>query len=142
MKNTLNAIWAVVFLHLPLDVLALEPGAAVSVTPLIRTTHSWDGQPIVYPAGQAEITGMSIEIAPGAETGWHRHPVPSFAVMLQGTLEVKLKDGRVKRLQAGEALIEVVNTDHIGRNVGDIPVKLVLFYAGVVGQALTTQEKP
>jgi quercetin dioxygenase-like cupin family protein len=142
MKNTLNAIWAVVFLHLPLNVLALEQGGAVSVTPLIRTTHSWDGKPIVYPAGQAEITGMSIEIAPGAETGWHRHPVPSFAVILQGTLEVKLKDGRVKRLQAGEALIEVVNTDHIGRNVGDIPVKLVLFYAGVVGQVLTTQEKP
>ena len=85
---------------------------------------------------------MSIEIAPGAETGWHRHPVPSFAVILQGTLEVKLKDGRVKRLQAGEALIEVVNTDHIGRNICDIPVKLVLFFAGVVGRALPPQENP
>jgi hypothetical protein len=29
---------------------------------------------------------------------------------------------------------------HNGRAVGDVPVKLAVFYAGAVGQALTTKE--
>ncbi len=81
-----------------------------------------------------------IEIAPGAETGWHLHPVPSFGLVLEGTLEVTLKEGQVKRLQAGEALAEVVDTLHNGRNVGNIPAKIVVFYTGAVGQALTIKE--
>ncbi|MBA3695331.1 MAG: cupin domain-containing protein [Methylotenera sp.] len=126
-----------VFLYFPFTASALEPSANIKVTPLIQSTQSWDAAPIVYPKGQAQITGLMIEIAPGADTGWHQHPAPSFAVITQGTLEVKLKDGKVKRLQAGDALIEVVNTDHIGRNVGEVPVKIIVFYAGAVGQVLT-----
>jgi quercetin dioxygenase-like cupin family protein len=61
-------------------------------------------------------------------------------MVLEGTLEVTLQDGGVKRLQAGDALAEVVNTPHNGHNVGDIPVKLVVFYAGTVGQALSIKE--
>jgi hypothetical protein len=43
--------------------------------------------------------------------------------MLEGTLDLTLDDGRVKRLKAGEALAEVVNRSHNGRNVGSSPVK-------------------
>jgi quercetin dioxygenase-like cupin family protein len=116
---------------------ALEETSAVKVTPIVAGTASWNGQPVVYPQGQAEITGMMIEIASGAETGWHGHPIPSFAVVLEGTLEVTLKDGQKKRVGPGEGLIEVVATLHNGRNVGKVPVKLIVFYAGAVGQALT-----
>ena len=116
---------------------ALEVTRAVKVTPLLRTTTSWDGNPVVYPRGQAEITGIIIELAVGGETGWHEHPVPSFAVVLEGTLEVTLRDGRRNRLGPGEALVEVVDTAHNGRNVGDRPVKLVVFYAGEAGRGLT-----
>lgn len=124
---------------IPAGASALEVTPAVNVTPLVRTTTSWDGSPVVYPQGPAEITGMVIEIAAGAETSWHSHPVPSFAVVLEGTLEVTLKDGRKKRLAAGEALVEVVDMLHKGRNVGTQPVKLVVFYAGAVGKALTVK---
>jgi quercetin dioxygenase-like cupin family protein len=116
---------------------ALDVSAAIKVKPLVKSTSSWNGAPLVYPQGQAEISGMMIEIAPGADTGWHGHPVPSFGVVLEGTLEVTLKDGRKKRVGPGEALIEVVNTLHIGRNIGAQPVKLIVFYAGTSGLALT-----
>lgn len=116
---------------------ALDITPAVKVTPLVKATTSWNGAPVVYPRGQAEITGMLIEIAAGAQTGWHGHPVPSFAVMLEGTLEVELRDGRKKRVGPGEALIEVVDTLHNGRNVGAQPVKLVVFYAGATGMPLS-----
>jgi quercetin dioxygenase-like cupin family protein len=119
---------------------ALEQSASVKVTKLMQTPSSWNGAPLAYPSGQAEITGMLIEIAPGAETGWHLHSVPSFGYILEGELEVSLKDGAVKRLAAGQALAEVVNTLHNGRNVGRGPVKLVVFYAGAVGSTLTTKE--
>lgn len=124
---------------IPCGAMALETAPAIKVTPLVRTTTSWDERPIAYPQGQAEITGMLIEIAAGAETGWHAHPVSSFAYVLEGTLEVTLKDGRKKRLTAGEALVEVVDTLHNGRNVGGQPVKLIVFYAGAVGRPLTVK---
>ena len=60
--------------------------------------------------------------------------------MLEGELEIQLKNGVLKRLKAGEALVEVINTLHNGRNTGSIPVKLVVFYAGAVGQKLTVNE--
>jgi len=120
---------------------AVEPNAAVKATTGLKVSQSWDGTTLKYPQGDVEITGMQIEIAPGGSTGWHLHTVPSFGVVLSGTLEVQLKDGRVKRLQAGDMLAEVVNTLHNGRAVGDAPVKLVVFYAGVKGQILTHKEE-
>lgn len=124
-------------LCLPLGALALDNTSSVKVTPILKTTQSWDGKPIVYPEGQAEITGLLVEIAPGGEAGWHEHPVPSFGMVLEGTLEITQKNGQVKRLQAGEALAEVVSTLHNGRSVGKQPVKIIVFYAGATGKALT-----
>lgn len=119
---------------------ALDPSPPIKVTTVLNTSTSWDGKPLEYPVGQAVVTGMVIEIAPGAETGWHLHSIPSFALILEGELEVRLKDGSANRLQAGQALAEVVNTLHNGRNVGTLPVKLVVFYTGAVGKALTEKE--
>lgn len=119
---------------------ALDASQSIKITPLLKSTTSWNGAPLAYPAGEAEVTGMVVEIAVGAETGWHSHSVPSFGMMLEGRLEVSLKDGRTKTLHQGDALIEVVNTLHNGKNIGDTPVKIVVFYAGAVGSQLT--EKP
>ena len=119
---------------------SLEQSASIKISTVLKVESSWDGKPIVYPQGKAEITGMVIEIAPGGETGWHLHPVPSFGMVLEGELEVQLRNGEVKRLKSGEALAEVVNTLHNGRNVGSVPVKLVVFYAGAVGQKLSVKE--
>jgi len=122
------------------DAFALEQSPAVQVLTVLKAESSWDGKPIEYPAGKAEVTGMVIEIAPGGETGWHLHPVPSFGMVLEGELEVRLKNGATKRLKSGEALAEVVDVSHNGRNVGSVPVKLVVFYIGSVGQQISVKE--
>ena len=130
---------------LPFAASAIEPSSTVKVTPLLKTTQSWNGAPIKYPEGQAEFTSLMVEIAPGGETSWHEHPVPSFGMLLEGTLEISLTDGRKKLMKAGEALAEVIATPHNGRNVGTTPVKLIVFYAGAVDQKLTvprTDAKP
>jgi quercetin dioxygenase-like cupin family protein len=122
---------------LPFAANAIEPSATVKVTPLLKTKQSWNGAPIQYPEGQAEISALMIEIAPGGETNWHEHPVPSFGMLLEGTLEISLPDGKKKLMKAGEALAEVIATPHNGRNVGTTPVKLIVFYAGAVDKQLT-----
>jgi len=136
-KAVFPVILALVFQS---DAFSLEQAASVQVSTVLKAETSWDGKPIVYPEGKPEITGMLIEIAPGGETGWHLHPVPSFGMVLEGELEVQLKNGAVKRLKPGEALAEVVNTLHNGRTIGSVPVKIVVFYAGTVGQKLSVKE--
>lgn len=117
---------------------ALDNSATVKVTPLLKTTASWDGRPIVYPQGQAEITALIVEIAAGAQTGWHEHPVPSFAYVLEGTLEVTRSTGETKLLRSGDVLPEVVNTLHNGRALEGKSVKLLVFYTGVVDGKIST----
>ena len=48
---------------------ALEASKAIKITPLLKSDSSWNDVPITYPEGKAEITGMLVEIAVGAETG-------------------------------------------------------------------------
>lgn len=116
---------------------ALDNSSAVKVTPLLKTSTSWDGQPIVYPQGQAEVTALIVEIAAGGQTGWHEHPVPSFAYVLEGTLEVRRANGERKLLHVGDTLPEVVNTLHNGRAMDGASVKLLVLYTGAAGQKLS-----
>ncbi|WP_374584111.1 cupin domain-containing protein [Pseudoduganella sp.] len=135
--KTLTATVAALAMFAAQPASALDQSASVKVTSLLKSNASWNGAPLAWPAGQAEVTALQIEIAAGAETGWHMHPVPSFAYVLEGELEVGLKDGSLKRFAAGQALAEVVGTMHNGRNVGSGPVKLVVFYVGAAGSTLT-----
>lgn len=119
---------------------AADPHPGLKSTVVLKATSSWDGKPIVYPTGKPEVTGIVMEIAPGAETGWHLHPASSFGYVMEGELEVHLKDGSVKKLKAGDALAEVVNTLHNGHNVGSTPVRIAVFYVGIEGQPLFVRE--
>jgi quercetin dioxygenase-like cupin family protein len=104
---------------------------------LLETTTSWNGENIEYPEGIAKITALKIEIEPGAETGWHHHPVPSFAYIIQGELEIILDNGEKTTATAGEVIAEVTNRIHNGKNTGDKTLILVVFYTGTEGSTLT-----
>ena len=117
-------------------VLAGDYDSGVAVKLLKKTTVTGNGQKIVYPqTDRAEVTALTVELAPGAETGWHKHPVPVYAYVLSGRLSVELADGTQLSYGAGEAAIEVVDTLHNGRNTGREPVRLVVFYLGAEGTA-------
>ena len=111
--------------------------APVSAKSLMETVSSWNGHGLSYPQGNAKITALEITVAPGAETGWHHPPVPSLAYILEGSLEIRLRDGTSKRFKAGQAVAEVVNTEHNGRNPGDRPTRLIVFYVGTTDRPLT-----
>ena len=121
-------------------VLAIDGSDMIKATPVLKTQRTWIGQDIVYPEGQAEMSGVVIEMVPGGETGWHKHPVPSVGYVIEGQLEVHFKNGDVKKLNAGEAAAEAVDVWHNGVNVGEGPVKLVVFYVGTANSKLTERE--
>jgi quercetin dioxygenase-like cupin family protein len=99
--------------------------------------QTWDGGSLISPAGTAEVTPVLIEIPVGGETGWHKHPMITIGYMLQGDLEVALQDGRKHQFHAGEAAAEVIDTFHNGKNIGNVPVKIVVFYVGAPGETTT-----
>ncbi|AGA92069.1 cupin domain-containing protein [Thioflavicoccus mobilis 8321] len=112
--------------------------AGVSSVILERGTTTADGAPIAYPCtDRPEVTAAEVTIAPGAETGWHKHPIPLYAYVQQGELEVRLDDGRVSSFHGGDVIFEVVDTWHNGKNVGDDEVKLIVFYLGIAGEPTT-----
>jgi quercetin dioxygenase-like cupin family protein len=104
---------------------------AVRATPLLCTSQNTIGQAIEYPkSGTPEVTALLVEIPPGQETGWHKHPVPIFAYVLSGTLTVEFASGEKHEFHQGQALAEAVETPHNGFNAGTDPVKLVVFAMG------------
>jgi quercetin dioxygenase-like cupin family protein len=120
----------ILFLLAHTTALSSEFRYGVQVQENLSTTQTWDGAPIQYPSGTAKVTGAIITLPPGAETGWHLHPIPCFALILEGDLVVELKDGRTKKLKVGDTLAEVIGTPHNGKNMGKVPLKIAVFYAG------------
>lgn len=117
-----------------LPAFAADYSSGVMAKVLTKTSVTGNGQKIIYPlTDRAEVTAMTVELAPGAETGWHKHPVPVYAYVVAGVLTVEVEGGKQLSFNAGDAIIEVVDTLHNGRNSGREPVKLAVFYLGSAG---------
>ncbi|WP_028449073.1 MULTISPECIES: cupin domain-containing protein [Chitinibacter] len=112
----------------------------VTATVVFKSGKTANGQPILYPTTDApEATMLHVEIPVGKETGWHQHPVPGYAYILNGALTVYLKDGSSNTFRAGQGFAEVENTLHNGKNEGNEPVKLVVVFTGIAGQPVTVK---
>ena len=119
---------------------ALDAGT-VSVDVLAKSASSWNGATLPsYPTGQPEVTILKISIPPRVQLPLHQHPVINAGVLSQGELTVVTKEGKTLHLKAGDPIVEVVNTWHYGINEGDEPAEIIVFYAGIQGEPLTTNE--
>lgn len=106
----------------------------VAVEKLMVSSTTYTGQPLSYlKTGQPEVTALLVRVPPGGETGWHQHPVPVYAYMLEGELTVAMKDGKRYRFGKGEVILEVQNILHNGYNSGAGEASLVVFYTGATG---------
>ena len=108
--------------------------SGVEASLILKTTTTTGHYPAKYLSTERpEITVMKVEIKPGAETGWHSHPVPLYAYVLEGDLTVEAKGGKTYQFTAGDAIVEFVNVPHNGKNLGTKPVVLIAFYTGEIG---------
>ncbi len=114
----------------------------VKATRILTSTTASNGQKLSYlRTDNPEVTAMMVEIPPGAETGWHIHAVPVYAYMLAGSISVEMEGGKKYDFKEGEAIFEVMNTPHNGRNNGTKAARLVVFYTGEVGKPNVTRVK-
>jgi quercetin dioxygenase-like cupin family protein len=129
----LRKCWFVICLLLaPSLVFAAEYSGGVQAKVILKASTTGNGVPIAYlKTDQPEITAMTVDILPGAQTGWHSHPIPVYAYVMSGCLTVFI-EGTIspRTFNAGDIIIEVVNARHNGINEGKDPVKLIVFYTG------------
>ena len=115
-----------------------KQAAPIVIRELAKSIQSWNGKTLpAYPKGQPEITILRITIPAGTRLDAHSHPVINAGVLLSGQLTVVTADGQTLHLEAGEAVVEVVNTWHYGFNEGKVPAEIVVFYAGTAGAPVT-----
>ena len=114
---------------------------AAKVEVLAKTTSSWNGAELPhYPKGQPEITILRITVPPRSRLPVHEHPVINAGVLLKGQLTVVTNDNEVLHLKAGDSIVELVNKPHFGKNEGDEPAEIVVFYAGIKDGPITIRE--
>ena len=106
-----------------------KPKEDIKVKEILNTSTSWDGEPINYPEGKTHIISRIVELTQNSVIDFHCHPIPTFAYILEGVVEVSTKEGLNKEFSKGEAFAEVVNTWHKGKAI-DGPLKILVFYAG------------
>jgi quercetin dioxygenase-like cupin family protein len=115
-----------------------EGGVKVSL--IKQSTTAANGQKLAYAkTDNPEVTAMMVEIPAGGDTGWHTHPFPVYAYVLSGAITVALEDGQQFDFKEGEVILEVIDTPHIGKTKGTVPLKLIVFYTGAQGSQNTAK---
>ncbi len=114
---------------------SLVPSQQLAPTPGFKGAMTITGQQIQYPQTDApEIIARIADFAPGQETGWHKHPVPTYTQVIEGTLTIDLEDGNSMEFPAGSGLLDAMQTWHNGKNAGDVPLKAVVIILGEKGK--------
>jgi quercetin dioxygenase-like cupin family protein len=118
-----------------------DTGEATSA--LLDTGKTVLGQTLSYPTkAAAKVTAEIIAMAPGAETGWHKHEVPLFGYMLDGELTVDYGGDGTRVYRKGDAFIEAIGTPHNGRNSGSSEVRILAVFMGADGVPDTVSVPP
>ena len=108
---------------------------APKISPVLKATASATGQKLQYPqTDKPEIESVLIEIAPGAESGRHMHPVPTYVYVLEGTLTLESDHGSPREYAAGSGFLESMNAWHNGKNRGQAPVKALVVFVSEEGK--------
>ena len=115
--------------------------AKIKTVTLIEASKSWNGEDLPdYPEGKPKITILKITIPPHSKLSIHKHLVINAGILTKGQLTVVDERNNTLHLEAGDALVELVNTCHYGENTGSIPAEIVVFYAGTEDLPITITE--
>ncbi len=113
----------------------------VTVDVLAKTSSSWDGRDLPdYTKGKPEITILRITIPQGVQLPLHKHPVINAGILLKGELTVVTEDNKTLHLKTGDSIVELVNKWHYGKNEGNKPAEIIVFYAGILGTPITIKK--
>ena len=108
---------------------------------LLKTTSTWDNAEYKnLKIKTPEVTVLKIIINVGEELPMHKHDLVNIAYVKQGTLTVITDKNNEITLHEGEVLPELVGKYHYGKNTGNVPVELIVFYLGEKGTPLSVNK--
>jgi quercetin dioxygenase-like cupin family protein len=140
MKKKLQLFFALISLILINQSYAKDNNSII-VKLLAKTNSSWDGTELpVYPKGKPEISILKITIPPKTALPIHKHPVINAGILLKGELTVVTDNNEILHIKAGDAVVEVVNKWHNGRNEGDEDAEILVFYVGIENTPITIKQ--
>ena len=98
---------------------------------LLKTTSTWDNAEYKkLKIKNPEVTVLKISIGVGEALPMHKHDLVNIAYVKKGTLTVITDKKKQITVQEGECLPEIIGKYHYGKNTGDEPVELIVFYIG------------
>lgn len=108
---------------------------------LLKTTSTWDNAKYKkLKIKKPEVSVLKIIININEELPMHKHDLVNIAYVKKGTLTVITDDNKEITLHEGEVLPELVGKYHYGKNTGNEPVELIVFYIGEKGTPLSVNK--
>ena len=89
-----------------------------------------------------EIVVVLTEIPSGVESGWHIHPGEEVGYILEGTVEMMIKDESTLTLHAGDGFLIPPDTPHNALDVGPDAGQMLSTYLVAAGAPLATFVDP
>lgn len=108
---------------------------------ILQTTSTWDNAKYQkLKIKNPEVTVLKIVINVGEVLPMHKHDLVNVAYVKKGTLTVVTDKDEKITLHEGESLPELVSKYHYGKNTGNDPVELIVFYIGEKGTPLSVNK--
>ena len=108
---------------------------------LLQTTSTWNNKNFQeLQLKNPEVTVLKITINVGEQLSMHKHDLVNIAYVKNGTLTVITDTNDSITVHEGECLPELIGEYHYGKNTGEKPVELVVFYIGEKGTPLAVNK--
>ena len=98
-------------------------------------------QPFNYPQGIPNINPLNVTLDVHEETSWHKHSVPLWVYVTEGSFAVDYGSKGKKVMNKGMSYVEAMNWCHKGIN-GPQESKAIVVYMGAVSTANHLPCKP
>ena len=108
---------------------------------LLKTTSTWDKTEYKnLKIKNPEVTVLKIVIGVGESLPMHKHNLVNIAYVQKGILTVITDKNEQITLNEGDCLPELIGKYHYGKNTGNKPVELIVFYIGKKGTPLSVNK--
>lgn len=108
---------------------------------LLQTTSTWDNKEFnEIQLKTPEVTVLKISIGIGEKLSMHKHDLINIAYVKKGTLTVTTDTNEQITVHEGECLSELIGKFHYGKNEGNEPIELIVFYIGEKGTPLSVEK--
>jgi quercetin dioxygenase-like cupin family protein len=116
---------------------------SVTVNPLLTTSTTASGQPIVLPQGNVQLITSMYEIAPGAKLPEHEHNSQRYGYLLAGQLRItNTETGKSQEYTPGDFIVDSRGQWHKAENIGTEPIKLLVIDQVKPGESTVVLRQP